>query len=131
MFKILKRKALKPTVTELVIEAPLIAKKAKPGQFIIVRPFEDSERIPLTISSYDPEEGSVSIIFQVVGGTTMELNSLPEGGYAEVTDPSGNLPQTGTVAEPVNTTLTLGAIALLLSMALAGILAARKEEENN
>ena len=81
MFKILKRKALKPTVTELVIEAPLIAKKAKPGQFIIVRPFEDSERIPLTVSSYDPEEGSVSIIFQVVGGTTMELNSLPEGGY--------------------------------------------------
>ena len=83
MFKILKRRELKPTVTELTIQAPLIAKKAQPGQFIIVRPFDDSERIPLTISAYNPEEGSVSIIFQVVGGTTMELNSIPEGGYVQ------------------------------------------------
>lgn len=63
----------------MVIEAPLIAKKAKPGQFIIVRPFEDSERIPLTVAGYDREKGTVDIIFQIVGGTTMELNSLQVG----------------------------------------------------
>ena len=63
----------------MVIEAPLIAKKAKPGQFIIVRPFEDSERIPLTVAGYDREKGTVDIIFQIVGGTTMELNSLNAG----------------------------------------------------
>ncbi len=79
MYKILQRVALNPTVTKLVISAPLIAKKAEPGQFIIVRPFEDSERIPLTIAGYDREAGTVDIIFQIVGGTTMELNTLKEG----------------------------------------------------
>ncbi len=79
MFKIVERRALNPTVTKLVIHAPLIAKKAQPGQFIIVRPFEDSERIPLTVADYDRENGTITIIFQVVGGTTMELNSLTEG----------------------------------------------------
>ena len=76
MYKITEKVALNPTVTKMVIEAPLIAKKAKPGQFIIVRPFEDSERIPLTVAGYDREKGTVDIIFQIVGGTTMELNSL-------------------------------------------------------
>ena len=56
MFKIVERRALNPTVTKLVIHAPLIAKKAQPGQFIIVRPFEDSERIPLTVADYDREK---------------------------------------------------------------------------
>ena len=79
MFKIVERRARNPTVTKLVIHAPLIAKKAQPGQFIIVRPFEDSERIPLTVADYDRENGTITIIFQVVGGTTMELNSLTEG----------------------------------------------------
>ena len=79
MFKITEKVALNPTVTKMVIEAPLIAKKAKPGQFIIVRPFEDSERIPLTVAGYDREAGTVDIIFQIVGGTTMELNSLKVG----------------------------------------------------
>ena len=55
MYKITEKVALNPTVTKMVIEAPLIAKKAKPGQFIIVRPFEDSERIPLTVAGYDRE----------------------------------------------------------------------------
>ena len=73
MYKITEKVALNPTVTKMVIEAPLIAKKAKPGQFIIVRPFEDSERIPLTVAGYDREKGTVDIIFQIVGGTTMEL----------------------------------------------------------
>ena len=79
MYKITEKVALNPTVTKMVIEAPLIAKKAKPGQFIIVRPFEDSERIPLTVAGYDREAGTVDIIFQIVGGTTMELNSLNVG----------------------------------------------------
>ena len=79
MFTIVKRGELNPTVTELCIHAPLIAKKAKAGQFIIVRAKEDSERIPLTIAGFDREAGTVSIIFQVVGAGTMQLNSLKEG----------------------------------------------------
>ena len=79
MFTIIKRRELNSTVTELWIHAPLIAKKAKAGQFIIVRAKEDSERIPLTIAGFDREAGTVSIIFQVVGAGTMQLNSLKEG----------------------------------------------------
>ena len=79
MFTIIKRRELNPTVTEFCIHAPLIAKKAKAGQFIIVRAKEDSERIPLTIAGFDREAGIVSIIFQVVGAGTMQLNSLKEG----------------------------------------------------
>ena len=81
MFKIVKKQPLNPTVTKMVIEAPLIAKKAKAGQFIILRASEDGERIPLTIAGYDREAGTVDIIFQIVGGTTMELNALNEGDY--------------------------------------------------
>ena len=79
MFTIMKRRELNPTVTELWIKAPLIAKKAKAGQFIIVRAKEDSERIPLTIAGFDREACTVSIIFQVVGAGTMQLNALKEG----------------------------------------------------
>ena len=79
MFTIVKRRKLNPTVTELCIHAPLIVKKAKAGQFIIVRAKEDSERISLTIAGFDREAGTVSIIFQVVGAGTMQLNSLKEG----------------------------------------------------
>ena len=79
MFKIVSRTELNPTVTKLVIEAPLVAKKAQAGQFIIVRAREDSERIPLTVADYDREGGTVTIIFQVVGGGTMELNELKAG----------------------------------------------------
>ena len=79
MFTIVKRRKLNPTVTELCIHAPLIAKKAKAGQFISVRAKEDSERIPLTIAGFDREAGTVSIIFQVVGAGTMQLNALKEG----------------------------------------------------
>ena len=79
MFTIIKRRELNPTVNELCIHAPLIAEKAKAGQFIIVRAKEDSERIPLTIAGFDREAGTVSIIFQVVGAGTMQLNSLKEG----------------------------------------------------
>ena len=79
MYKILQKQALNPTVTKMVIEAPLVAKKAQPGQFIIFRASEDGERVPLTIADYDREAGTVTIIFQIVGGATMELNALNEG----------------------------------------------------
>lgn len=79
MYKIVKKIPLNPTVTKMVIEAPLIAKKAQAGQFIIVRPKEDSERIPLTVADYDRSAGTVTIIYQIVGGGTMELDSLNEG----------------------------------------------------
>ncbi len=81
MFKILKKEPLNPTVTRMVIEAPLIARKAKAGQFIILRASEDGERIPLTIAGYDREAGTVDIIFQIVGATTMELNALNAGDF--------------------------------------------------
>ena len=81
MFKILRRKELNPTVTLLDVEAPLIAKKAEPGQFIILRVDEDGERIPLTIADFDREKGTVTIIFQIVGATTQKLNALKEGEY--------------------------------------------------
>ena len=79
MYRIIQKVALNPTVTKLSIEAPLIARKAQPGQFIIVRPLEDSERIPLTIAGYDRQAGTVDIISQIVGDTTIELNSLNVG----------------------------------------------------
>ena len=83
MFKIVKRKSLNPTVTELQIEAPLVAKKAKAGQFIILRVNSEGERIPLTIAGCDKEKGTVKIIFQVVGATTELLNHKKEGEYIE------------------------------------------------
>ena len=79
MFEILKKKALNPTVTLMEIYAPRVAKKAEPGQFIILRTDEDGERIPLTIADYDREKGSITIIFQIVGATTEKLNHMNEG----------------------------------------------------
>ena len=83
MYRIVRREALRPTVTLLEIEAPLIAKKAKPGQFIILRVDEDGERIPLTIYHADPEKGTVTIIFQIVGATTEKLNHKMEGDFLQ------------------------------------------------
>ena len=79
MYKIVKKQPLNPTVTRMEIEAPLIAKKAKPGQFIILRVDENGERIPLTVAGYDREKGTVTIIFQIVGATTEKLTHLNEG----------------------------------------------------
>lgn len=81
MYKILKKRILNPTVTMMDIDAPLVAKKAQAGQFIILRVDEDGERIPLTVAGYDRQTGSVKIIFQVVGATTMKLNMKNEGDY--------------------------------------------------
>lgn len=91
MFTILRKEALNPTVVRMTIEAPLIAKKAEPGQFIIVRPLSDSERIPLTIADYDRDAGTVSIIFQLVGAGTQELAALEEGqSVNDFVGPLGN-----------------------------------------
>ena len=67
----------------MVLEAPMIAKKAQPGQFVIVRAKEESERIPLTIADYDRKEGTVTIIYQIVGAGTMELDTVREGEYVQ------------------------------------------------
>ena len=79
MYRIVKKEVLNPTVTRMDIEAPLIAKKAEPGQFIILRVDEKGERIPLTVADFDRERGTVTIIFQIVGATTEKLNHLEEG----------------------------------------------------
>ena len=81
MFKIVEKQPLNPTVTKMVVEAPLVARKARAGQFIILRASADGERIPLTIAGYDRDKGTVDIIFQIVGGTTMELNALNAGDF--------------------------------------------------
>ena len=83
MYRIVSKKALNPTVTQMEIESPLVAKKAKPGQFIILRVDEEGERIPLTVAGVDPERGTVKIIFQIVGATTEKLNHKNEGEYIQ------------------------------------------------
>ena len=79
MNRILEKTPLNPTVTRMVVEAPLVARKAEPGQFIILRTHEDGERIPLTVADFDREKGTVTIIFQIVGATTEKLNHLNAG----------------------------------------------------
>ncbi len=79
MFEILEKVRLNPTVTKMVISAPFVARKAEPGQFIIFRAHEGSERVPLTIADYDREKGTVTIIYQIVGGSTMELDAMEAG----------------------------------------------------
>ena len=83
MYKILQKKVLNPTVVQLQIEAPLVANKALPGQFIILRVDEDGERIPLTVAGVDKEKGAVKIIFQIVGSTTQKLSYKEEGDYIQ------------------------------------------------
>ena len=79
MFKILEKEMLNAVVARIVIDAPLIARKAEAGQFIILRATDKSERMPLTISAYDRERGTIALIFQIVGAGTAELNSLKQG----------------------------------------------------
>lgn len=81
MYRIIKKDSLNPTVTRMVVEAPLAARRAQPGQFVILRVDEEGERIPLTVAGYDREKGTVTIIFQIVGATTEKLNHLKEGEY--------------------------------------------------
>lgn len=91
MFEIVEKKVLNPTVTLIKVKAPFIAKKAKAGQFIIIRPFSDSERIPLTVADTDEKEGTVTVIFQIVGATTYKLNTLNKGDFVcDFVGPLGN-----------------------------------------
>ena len=83
MYKIVRRKALNPTMTQIEVEAPLVARKARPGQFIILRVDAEGERIPLTVAGVNPEEGTVKVIFQVVGATTEILNHKEAGEFLQ------------------------------------------------
>ncbi|MBQ9949437.1 MAG: sulfide/dihydroorotate dehydrogenase-like FAD/NAD-binding protein [Clostridia bacterium] len=83
MYRIVKKTPLNPTVTLMEIEAPFVAAKAQPGQFIILRTDSDGERIPLTIAGYDRDKGTVTIIFQIVGATTEKLNHKNEGDFIQ------------------------------------------------
>ena len=81
VFKIVEKKELNPSVTLMKIKAPLVAKKAQPGQFIILRVDEKGERIPLTVADYDRSDETITIIFQIVGASTKALNEKSEGDY--------------------------------------------------
>lgn len=83
MYQIVKKRVLNPTVTLIEVEAPMVARKAEPGQFIVLRVDEDGERIPLTIAAYDREAGTITVIFQVVGATTEKLNHKEEGDFLQ------------------------------------------------
>ena len=90
MYKITAKRILNPTVIELTVEAPLVARAARPGQFVILRPDNDSERIPLTIAGYDGDKGEIKIIFQRVGATTERLSRKETGGFiADLVGPLG------------------------------------------
>ena len=95
MYRIVTKRPLNATVTLMEVEAPMVAKKAEPGQFIILRVDDEGERIPLTIAGYDREKGTVTIIFQVVGATTVKLNAKAEGEYLQdFVGPLGNATET-------------------------------------
>ncbi len=95
MYEIKTKRVLNPTVTMMDIYAPLVAKKAEPGQFVILRVDEDGERIPLTVAGYDREAGTVKIIFQIVGATTMKLNQKEAGEcLADFCGPLGRATET-------------------------------------
>lgn len=90
MYKIVKKRVLNENMTWLVIDAPLVARKAKPGQFIILRTDEYGERIPLTMAGHDAEAGTIDLIYAAVGRTTMLMNQLEEGDYLlDVVGPLG------------------------------------------
>ena len=95
MYRIVKKRVLNPTVTLMEIEAPIVARKAEPGQFIILRVDENGERVPLTIAAYDREAGTVTIIYQIVGATTEKLNHKEEGEFiADFVGPLGRATET-------------------------------------
>jgi ferredoxin--NADP+ reductase len=83
MYQIIKKQILNPTVTLMEIDAPMVARKAEPGQFIILRTDENGERVPLTIADFDRNRGTVTIIFQIVGASTEQLNCMKEGDYLQ------------------------------------------------
>ena len=90
MFRIMEKRLLAPAVHQLVVEAPLVARRARPGNFVIVRTDETGERIPLTIADYDPEKGTVMLVVQEVGKSTMDIGLMEEGdSFTDVAGPLG------------------------------------------
>lgn len=117
MYKILTKKRLNSTVTQMEIEAPLVAKKAKAGQFIILRVGDDGERIPLTVAGCDKARNAVKIIFQVVGATTEELNAKEAGEYiADFAGPLGNATKTDKIK---NVCVVGGGVGCAIAMPVA------------
>ncbi|MCQ2446187.1 MAG: sulfide/dihydroorotate dehydrogenase-like FAD/NAD-binding protein, partial [Clostridia bacterium] len=95
MFEIVKRRQLNPQVVLMDIKAPRVAAKAEAGQFIILRVDDEGERIPLTIADEDREKGTVTIIFQTVGATTMKLAAKKEGEcISDFVGPLGKMTET-------------------------------------
>ena len=117
MFRIVRKEELRPTVTLYEIEAPLVAKKAKPGQFIILRVDEQGERIPLTVAGVDPVKGGVKIIFQVVGGTTEKL-AHKEAGDA-IQDFVGPLGEPTHLADLKKVCIVGGGVGCAIAMPIA------------
>ncbi len=121
MNRILRKRRLAPAIVSLLIEAPLVAAKARAGQFVILRPTEDGERIPLTIASCDKRCGGVEVVVQVVGGTTARLASKEEGEFiADFSGPLGNPTETKGIKSAVVVGGGVGcAIALPVARALS------------
>ena len=95
MFEILEKEPLNATVVRIVVSAPLIARKAEPGQFVILRAGENSERLPLTIADYQRTAGTITLIYQIVGAGTMELNALNRGdSLRDLVGPLGRATET-------------------------------------
>ncbi|MDD6126882.1 MAG: sulfide/dihydroorotate dehydrogenase-like FAD/NAD-binding protein [Veillonellaceae bacterium] len=106
MFKILKKEELSPNVYAMEIDAPRVAKKAEPGQFIVLRVNEEGERIPLTIANFDRKTGRILIVFQVIGASTMELAALNEGD--DILDFVGPLGRPSEIAKLDGTMVVVG-----------------------
>lgn len=120
MYKIISKKYLNNTVCEMNIEAPLVAKKANPGQFIILRVDDDGERIPLTIAGFDREKGLVKIIFQIVGLTTAKLSQKNEGEYtSDFVGPLGNASEFGDVS---NICIVGGGVGCAIALPVAELM---------
>ncbi len=98
MYKIVEKEELNPTVVRITVEAPLVARRIEPGQFIILMVDETGERVPFTVADFDSEKGTVTIIFQIVGATTMKLAQKNAGDYiAQFAGPLGKPTEFGEV----------------------------------
>lgn len=123
MYKIVTKKQLNPTITQMEISAPLVAAKAKPGQFIILRVDEEGERIPLTVAGTDKKNGTVKIIFQIVGATTEKLNRKEAGEYLQ--DFAGPLGVATHIDDLKNVCIIGGGVGCAIAMPIAQELHAR------
>jgi ferredoxin--NADP+ reductase len=106
MFKIVYKEELSPGIFHMDIEAPRVAKKARAGQFIVLRVNEEGERIPLTIADFDVEKGTITLIFQVLGASTMQLSALKEG--ESIVDFAGPLGQPSEISGDMGTIVCIG-----------------------